>query len=53
VHEELKRMKRVVFRSLEDRYRYGNAQGRDIRDFVYLDILNEAEGESAQVEKVA
>ena len=38
-------MKRVVFRSLEDRYRYGNTQARDIRDFVYLDILNEAEEE--------
>jgi hypothetical protein len=53
VHEELKRMKRVVFRSLEDRYRYGNTQERDIRDFVYLDILNEAEEESAHVEKIA
>ena len=46
-------MKRVVFRSLEDRYRYGNTQARDIRDFVYLDILNEAEEEGAQVEKVS
>ena len=46
-------MKRVVFRSLEDRYRYGNTQGKDIRDFVYLDILNEAEEESAHVEKIA
>ncbi len=46
-------MKRVVFRSLEDRFRYGNTQGRDIRDFVYLDILNETEEEAAQVEKLA
>jgi hypothetical protein len=53
VHEELKRMKRVVFRSLEDRYWYGNAQARDMRDFVYLDILNETEEEGAQVEKVS
>jgi tetrahydromethanopterin S-methyltransferase subunit G len=35
VHEELKRMRRVIERSMSDYYRFGNTMGRDIGDIVY------------------
>lgn len=51
VHEELKRQKRVVFRSLTDYLRFGNTMNRDIQDIVYYDIFNEKEPE--HVEKIS
>ena len=36
-----------------DLYRWGNTLNRDLRDFVYLDVLNEAEEDSEKIEKVA
>ena len=50
VHEELKRSRRVIHRSLQDFYTFGNTQERELADFVYLDILNEKEEETEKVE---
>ena len=50
VHEELKRSRRVIHRSLQDFYTFGNTQERELADFVYLDILNEMEEETEKVE---
>ena len=48
VHEELKRMRRVIERSMSDYYRFGNTMGRDIGDIVYQEVL----GEEASQEEV-
>ncbi|TNV86519.1 hypothetical protein FGO68_gene8026 [Halteria grandinella] len=54
IHDELKRMKRTVYRSLEDYFMYGNQMGRDINDIVYQEILGEKDGVSEEeVEKIA
>ena len=36
-----------------DYYSFGNTLGRDLRDFVYLDVLNETEEDTQKVDKVA
>ena len=41
--EELKRNKRVIYRSLSDYFLFGNTMKREILDVIYLDILNEQE----------
>ena len=35
-----------------DYYSFGNTLGRDLRDFVYLDVLNETEEDTQKVDKV-
>ena len=43
IFEELKRNKRVIYRSLSDYFLFGNTMKREILDVIYLDILNEQE----------
>ena len=46
-------MNRVVQRGLIDYIRYKNSLGRELEDFVYLDILNEREEDPEKVSKIA
>ena len=53
IHEELKRMRRVVSIGMLDQLRYGNSLQRELTDFVYMDVLNEKETQSDTVERLA
>jgi len=53
IHEELKRMRRVVSVGMLDQLRYGNSLQRELTDFVYMDVLNEKETQSDTVERLA
>ena len=52
VHDELKRQQRVLFRSLDDFYWFGNTLNRDIEDIIYLDILNENLENDSEITKI-
>jgi phenylpyruvate tautomerase PptA (4-oxalocrotonate tautomerase family) len=54
IHEELKRMKRTVYRSLTDYFMFGNSMHRHLPDIVFQEILNSREGTTEQqVDKLA
>eukprot|EP00347_Sterkiella_histriomuscorum_P010997 403374139 len=52
IHEELKRSKRCIERSLLDYYQYQNTLNRELSDIVFQEVLNEKETDYDNVLKV-